>query len=82
MTSSADTNSVQASIEEITELIAEFEKYRERLTTETMDAAKKAKMSKKETAARLEPELAKIDAALTHLREQLATLTAAENPAE
>ncbi|MEM9948837.1 MAG: hypothetical protein AAF810_22630 [Cyanobacteria bacterium P01_D01_bin.36] len=75
MTSTTDTNSVQASIEEITELIAEFEKYRERLTTETVDAAKKAKMSKKETLARLEPELAKIDAALTQLRAQLATLT-------
>lgn len=75
MTSSTDTNSVQASIKEITELIAEFEKYRERLTTETVDAAKKAKMSKKETMARLEPELAKIDAALTQLRAQLATLT-------
>ena len=75
MTSSTDTTAPQASIEEITELINEFEKYRERLTSETLDAAKKAKMSKKETMARLEPELAKIDAALTQLRTQLATLT-------
>ena len=56
MTSSTDTTAPQASIEEITELINEFEKYRERLTSETLDAAKKAKMSKKETMARLEPE--------------------------
>ncbi|NEQ53570.1 MAG: hypothetical protein F6K11_26110 [Leptolyngbya sp. SIO3F4] len=75
MTSSTDTATPQASIEEITELITEFEKYRERLMNETLDAAKKAKMSKKETMARLEPELAKIDAALTQLRAQLATLT-------
>ena len=75
MTSSTDTAAPQASIEEITELITEFEKYRERLTSETLDAAKKAKMSKKETVARLEPELAKIDAALVQLRSQLATLT-------
>ncbi len=75
MTSSTDTTAPQASIEEITELINEFEKYRERLTSETLDAAKKAKMSKKETMARLEPELAKIDAALTQLRTQLTTLT-------
>ncbi len=75
MTSSTDTAAPQTSIEEITELITEFEKYRERLTTETLDAAKKAKMSKKETMARLEPELAKIDAALTQLHAQLAALT-------
>ncbi len=74
MTSSTETATPQASIEEITELITEFEKYRERLTTETLDAAKKAKMSKKETMARLEPELAKVDAALAQLRTQLATL--------
>ena len=74
MTSSTDTTTPQASIEEITELITEFEKYRERLMAETLDAAKKAKMSKKETMARLEPELAKIDAALAQLNAQLATL--------
>ena len=74
MTSSADTATPQVSIEEITELITEFEKYRERLMNETLDAAKKAKMPKKETMARLEPELAKIDAALTQLQAQLATL--------
>ena len=75
MTSSAADATSQATIEEINELITEFEKYRERLTNETLDAAKKAKMSKKETMARLEPELAKIEAALTQLRAQLATLT-------
>ncbi len=74
MTSSTDTAAPQTSIEEITELITEFEKYRERLMSETLDAAKKAKMPKKETMARLEPELTKIDAALTQLRAQLATL--------
>ena len=76
MTSSTDTANPQTTIEEITELITEFEKYRERLTTETLDVAKKAKMSKKETMARLEPELAKIDAALAQLNTQLAELTA------
>lgn len=75
MTSSADTATPEVSIEEITELITEFEKYRERLMTETLDAAKKAKMSKKETMARLEPELAQIEAALAQLQAQLADLT-------
>ena len=74
MTSSADTASSQITVEDITELIAEFEKYRERLTSETVDAAKKAKVSKKETMAKLEPELAKIDAALAQLRAQLAAI--------
>lgn len=74
MTSSADTAAPQVTIEEITELIIEFEKYRERLTNETLDAAKKAKMPKKETMAKLEPELAKIDAALAQLRAQLSAL--------
>lgn len=75
MTSSTDTSTPQVTVEEITELITEFEKYRERLTNETLDAAKKAKMSKKETMANLEPELAKIDAALAQLNAQLAALT-------
>lgn len=74
MTSAADTDTPQVTVEEITELITEFEKYRDRLTSETLDAAKKAKMSKKETMAKLEPELAKIDAALTQLHAQLAAI--------
>ena len=74
MTSAADAATPQVTVEEITELITEFEKYRDRLTSETLDAAKKAKMSKKETMAKLEPELAKIDAALTQLQAQLAAL--------
>ena len=74
MTGSTDTTAPQAKIEEITELITEFEKYRERLMTETLDAAKKAKMSKKETMEKLKPELAYIDAALSQLNSQLAAL--------
>ena len=60
---------------EIAEVIAEFEQYRERLIKDTTEAAKKAKMSKKDTMANLEPELAKIDAALESLRSQYAELT-------
>jgi hypothetical protein len=61
--------------EELAEVIVEFEQYRERLYRETMDAAQKAKLSKKATLEKLEPELAKIDAVLEQLRSQLATLT-------
>ena len=61
---------------ELAELIVEFEKYRERLVNETMIAAKKAKLSKKATMEKLEPQLADIDAKLQRLREQEANLTA------
>ncbi|MEL6250055.1 MAG: hypothetical protein AAFR15_18835, partial [Cyanobacteria bacterium J06627_15] len=59
--------------------IAEFEQDRERLVKDTMEAAKKAKMPKKDTMAKLEPELAKIDAALESLRSQQAELTLPES---
>lgn len=62
--------------EQLAELVVEFEKYRERLVSETMEAAKKAKLSKKATMAKLEPQLAEIDAKLARIREQQAALTA------
>ena len=62
--------------EDLAELIAEFEQYRDRLVNDTTEAAKKAKLSKKATMAKLEPQLADIDAKLQRLREQHANLTA------
>jgi capsule polysaccharide export protein KpsE/RkpR len=62
--------------QEIAEVIAELEEYRERLVNETMETAKKAKMMKATAMAQLEAELAKIDAALENLKEQQAILTA------
>jgi len=64
------------SVEDLAELIVEFEKYRDRLVSETTEAAKKAKLSKKATMAKLEPQLADIDAKLQRLREQHANLSA------
>ena len=61
--------------EDLAELIVEFEQYRERLVNETMTAAKKAKLSKKATMAKLDPQLADIDSKLQLLREQQANLT-------
>jgi hypothetical protein len=63
-------------VADLTELIIEFEKYRDRLITETTEAAKKAKLSKKATMAKLEPQLADIDAKLQRLKEQQANLSA------
>jgi hypothetical protein len=59
---------------EIIEVIDEFEKYRERLLNDTLEAAKKAKLSKQATLTKLEPELAKIDAVLAQLQSQRAEL--------
>ncbi|MGL5832079.1 MAG: hypothetical protein ACRC1Z_02465 [Waterburya sp.] len=61
---------------DLAELIGEFEKYRDRLVSETTEAAKKAKLSKKATMAKLEPQLADIDAKLQRLKEQQANLSA------
>jgi hypothetical protein len=61
---------------DLAELIVEFEKYRDRLITETTEAAKKAKLSKKATMAKLEPQLEDIDAKLQRLKEQQASLSA------
>lgn len=63
-------------LEDLAELIVEFEKYRARLITDTTEAAKKAKLSKKATMAKLEPQLADIDAKLQRLREQQANFKA------
>jgi predicted nucleic acid-binding Zn-ribbon protein len=62
--------------QDLAEIIQEFEKYRERLINETLEAAKKAKLSKKQTMAKLEPQIADIDSKLQRLREQQANLTA------
>jgi hypothetical protein len=64
-----------ATVQEIAEVIAELEEYRERLVNETMETAKKAKMMKATAMTQLEPELAKIDAALANLKEQQAILS-------
>lgn len=61
---------------DLAELIVEFEKYRDRLISETTEAAKKAKLSKKATMAKLEPQLADIDAKLQRIKEQQANLSA------
>jgi DNA-binding protein YbaB len=66
------TNDVTA--EDIAEMIAELEQYRERLVQETTETAKRAKLMRVSMMAQLEPELVKIDSALQELRNQQATL--------
>jgi hypothetical protein len=62
------------SAEDLAEVIAELEQYRDRLVNETMTTVQRAKLPKASAMARLEPELAQIDAALQNLREQQAVL--------
>jgi hypothetical protein len=69
-------SSEQTPAQELAEVIAELEHYRERLLNDTVEAAQKAKLMKSAVMAKLDPELAKIDATLQHLREQQATLQA------
>ncbi|RCJ27254.1 hypothetical protein A6770_25945 [Nostoc minutum NIES-26] len=61
--------------EELTEIIAELEEYRERLVNDTLAAAQRAKMQKSKALAQLEPDLNKIDGTLQALRNQQAVTT-------
>jgi len=62
--------------QEVAEVIREFEQYRERLMTEAIAAAQKAKFPQKTAMSKIEPELQQIEASLENLRTQLATLRA------
>ncbi|WP_375472202.1 hypothetical protein [uncultured Nostoc sp.] len=69
------TTTDNVSAQDVAEVIAELEQYRERLVQETMETAKRAKLMKVNVMAKLEPELAKIDSALQDLRNQQAALS-------
>jgi hypothetical protein len=74
MTNSEFTTEEQVTAQELAEIIQEFEQYRERLVNETMTTAKRAKLMKSAVMAKLEPELAKIDATIAELRNRQAAL--------
>jgi DNA repair exonuclease SbcCD ATPase subunit len=69
----------QQSSEDLAEVIAELEQYRERLLNDTLEVAQRAKIMKSVAMARLEPELTKIDATLQALRNQQAALSVSVN---
>ncbi|MEH2420165.1 MAG: hypothetical protein V7K48_04250 [Nostoc sp.] len=68
------TTTDNVTTQDVAEVIAELEQYRERLVQETMETAKRAKLMRVNVMAKLEPELAKIDSALQELRNQQAAL--------
>ncbi|NJL09249.1 MAG: hypothetical protein HC908_00510 [Calothrix sp. SM1_7_51] len=59
--------------QELAQVITELEQYRDRLVSETLETAKKAKLMKASVMAQLEPQLAKIDTMLQQLREKQLT---------
>ncbi len=63
-----ENNSDPVTAGDIAEVIEEFERYRQRLIDDLTAAAQKAKLPKSKLTARLEPELAQIDATLENLR--------------
>jgi DNA repair exonuclease SbcCD ATPase subunit len=69
------TSLEQATPEELSQIIAELEEYRERLVKDTMSMAQRAKVMKAQALASLEPNLSQIDATLQALRQQQAALT-------
>ncbi|MEH2237315.1 hypothetical protein [Nostoc sp.] len=68
------TTTDNPSAQDVAEVIAELELYRERLVQETTETAKRAKLMRVNVMAKLEPELTKIDSALEELRNQQAAL--------
>lgn len=61
--------------QELTDIIAELEEYRERLVNDTLAIAQRAKIQKSQALAQLEPDLNEIDAKIQELRAYQAALT-------
>lgn len=75
MADSPDIASVdRATSQELAEIIAELEQYRERLVNDTLSMAQRAKITKSKALETLEPSLAQIDAQLEALRQQQVSL--------
>ncbi|MEG4862990.1 MULTISPECIES: acetyltransferase [unclassified Microcoleus] len=69
---SANLEAETSTPEDIQEVIAELEQYRQRLIDDTLEMAKKVKMPKQAVMKQLEnhPEIVYIDGALANLRSQ------------
>lgn len=68
----------QVTPQDLTEIIAELEEYRDRLVNDTLSMAQRAKVLKSKALTQLEPDLTRIDTMLQSLREQQAALTAGQ----
>ncbi len=63
-----------ADLQELIDAIAALEEYRERLVADTMTMAQRAKITKSQVMANLDPELQQIDNTLQQLRDQQTAL--------
>ena len=72
--SESDTEPVTAI--ELEEIIAELQKYRDRLVNDTTEAIHKAKLPKSKAMTQMAPELAKIDAMMQELHDRHAAMLA------
>ena len=66
-------NEKPVTAQDLAEVIEELEKYRERLVSEMITTAKRAKMPKKTAMDTIQPKLDQIDAQLLSLRQQQAS---------
>ena len=74
---SQETRAIElATPEDLAEMIAELEQYRERLVSDTLSMAQRAKVMKSQALASLEPSLTQIDGQIQALRQQQMPLTA------
>ena len=73
----SETTQAPASAEEVAEIIAGLEQYRQRIIDDTLEMAKRVKVPKKQVMAQLEnhPEIAKIDAILEDIRSRQGAIT-------
>jgi uncharacterized protein YPO0396 len=79
MSDSTQTNTPAQEAQEIEEVMAELERYRERIVNDVLEMAKKVKISKQTVMAQLanHPEIAQIEAMLSDLRSRKAAIEAA-----
>ncbi len=73
----SEVQNTPVTAEDLAEVITQFEQYRERLVNDTVENAKKAKISKKVVMTQLQPQLDNIDSKLEALRNQYNTMTTA-----
>ncbi len=79
MSDTTQTNTPAQEAQEIEEVMAELERYRERIVSDILEMAKKVKISKQTAMAQLanHPEIAQIEAMLSDLRSRKAAMDAA-----
>ena len=73
----SEVQNTPVTAEDLAEVITQFEQYRERLVNDTVENAKKAKISKKVVMSQLQPQLDNIDSKLEALRNQYNSMTTA-----